>query len=40
MARGTVRRTIRVLGEEGWTVTIQGRGMFVAEPENWPVDEK
>ncbi|GGQ23594.1 GntR family transcriptional regulator [Streptosporangium pseudovulgare] len=36
VARGTVRRAVKVLGEQGWVVTIQGRGTFVAERENWP----
>jgi DNA-binding GntR family transcriptional regulator len=36
VARGTVRRAMRHLGELGWTVTVQGRGTFVAERENWP----
>ncbi|WP_326826454.1 GntR family transcriptional regulator [Streptosporangium sp. NBC_01756] len=38
VARGTVRRAMRALGEQGWTVTIQGRGTFVAERENWPAE--
>ncbi|MFG2072919.1 GntR family transcriptional regulator [Nonomuraea maritima] len=36
VARGTVRRAMRALGEEGWTVTVQGRGTFVAPEESWP----
>ena len=36
VARGTVRRAMEALAVEGWTVTIQGRGTFVAPKENWP----
>lgn len=36
IARGTVRRAMRALAEEGWTVTVQGRGSFVAPRESWP----
>lgn len=36
VSRGTVRRAVQALGERGWTVTIQGRGTFVAERESWP----
>lgn len=36
VARGTVRRAMDLLGEEGWTVTVQGRGTFVAPREQWP----
>ena len=38
VSRGTVRRAMRHLGEQGWTVTVQGRGTFVNERENWPAD--
>ncbi|AQZ67650.1 Transcriptional regulator, GntR family [[Actinomadura] parvosata subsp. kistnae] len=38
IARGTVRRAMRALAEEGWTVTVQGRGSFVAPQESWPKD--
>lgn len=38
VSRGTVRRAMRHLGELGWTVTVQGRGTFVAERENWPAE--
>ncbi|MBN6051318.1 GntR family transcriptional regulator [Nonomuraea sp. RK-328] len=36
VARGTVRRAMKALGEEGWTVTVQGRGTFVRPREEWP----
>jgi GntR family transcriptional regulator len=36
IARGSVRRAMELLREEGWVVTIQGRGTFVAPQENWP----
>jgi hypothetical protein len=36
VARGTVRRAMRALSEEGWTVTVQGRGTFVVPKESWP----
>lgn len=38
VARGTVRTAMKALGEEGWTVTIQGRGTFVREQADWPKD--
>ncbi|WP_336208219.1 GntR family transcriptional regulator [Nonomuraea sp. LPB2021202275-12-8] len=36
VARGTVRRAVRALAEEGYVVVIQGRGTFVAPRESWP----
>ena len=36
IARGSVRRAMEVLREEGWVVTIQGRGTFVAPKVAWP----
>lgn len=36
VARGTVRRAMRSLGEQGWTTTVQGRGTFVRPREDWP----
>lgn len=36
VSRGTVRRAMAALGEQGWTVTVQGRGTFVAPEESWP----
>ncbi|MGW5684587.1 GntR family transcriptional regulator [Nonomuraea sp. NPDC003754] len=36
VSRGTVRRAMATLAEEGWTVTVQGRGSFVAPEESWP----
>ncbi|MER6946718.1 GntR family transcriptional regulator [Nonomuraea sp. NPDC000554] len=36
IARGSVRRAMELLREEGWVVTIQGRGTFVAPQGNWP----
>ncbi|WP_327587850.1 GntR family transcriptional regulator [Nonomuraea sp. NBC_00507] len=36
VARGSVRRAMELLRKEGWVVTIQGRGTFVALKENWP----
>ncbi|MEV0149124.1 MULTISPECIES: GntR family transcriptional regulator [unclassified Nonomuraea] len=39
VSRGTVRRAMAALGEEGWVVTIQGRGTYVAPQESWPKDE-
>ncbi|MFI6452272.1 GntR family transcriptional regulator [Streptosporangium amethystogenes] len=35
VSRGTVHRAMRHLGEQGWTVTVQGRGTFVNEREDW-----
>lgn len=39
VSRGTVRRAMELLGNEGWTVTVQGRGTFVAPREKWPAAE-
>ncbi|MEV0614632.1 winged helix-turn-helix domain-containing protein [Nonomuraea sp. NPDC050404] len=36
IARGSVRRAMELLREQGWVVTIQGRGTFVAPQEKWP----
>jgi GntR family transcriptional regulator len=36
IARGSVRRAMELLREQGWVVTIQGRGTFVAPKANWP----
>ncbi|MEW9553683.1 GntR family transcriptional regulator [Nonomuraea sp. NPDC050783] len=36
IARGSVRRAMELLREEGWVITIQGRGTFVAPREKWP----
>ncbi|MEV4183105.1 winged helix-turn-helix domain-containing protein [Streptosporangium canum] len=38
LARGTVRHAMRVLGEQGWTVTVQGRGTYVNDREHWPAE--
>lgn len=38
VSRGTVRRAVKALGEQGWTVTLQGRGTFVAPKESWPTE--
>lgn len=38
VARGTVRRAMAALGEQGWVVVIQGRGAFVRPREDWPTD--
>lgn len=34
VSRGTVRHALRVLADEGWVVTIQGRGSFVRPQED------
>ncbi|WP_068922232.1 GntR family transcriptional regulator [Planobispora rosea] len=39
VARKTVRMGIRVLAEEGWVITIQSRGTFVAPRDRWPEGE-
>lgn len=39
VSRGTARRAMALLGEQGWTVTVQGRGSFVAPKEKWPTQE-
>ncbi|MFC5825245.1 GntR family transcriptional regulator [Nonomuraea insulae] len=36
IARGSVRRAMELLREEGWVITIQGRGTFVAPRDKWP----
>ncbi|MEV4115471.1 GntR family transcriptional regulator [Nonomuraea sp. NPDC049695] len=36
IARGSVRRAMELLRDEGWVITIQGRGTFVAPRQTWP----
>jgi GntR family transcriptional regulator len=36
VARGTARRAIAVLRDEGLTVTIGGRGTYVRPRDEWP----
>lgn len=36
IARGTVRRALKALADEGYVVIIQGRGTFVTPAESWP----
>lgn len=36
VSRGTVRKAMRALADEGWVVTVQGRGSYVAPAESWP----
>ncbi|WP_431900235.1 GntR family transcriptional regulator [Nonomuraea sp. bgisy101] len=36
ISRGSVRRAIRALADEGYVVVRQGRGSFVAPREAWP----
>lgn len=36
VSRGTVRKAMERLRTEGWVVTVQGRGTFVAPEESWP----
>lgn len=36
IARGSVRRAMELLRDQGWVVTIQGRGTFVAPRDRWP----
>ncbi|MEU6715009.1 GntR family transcriptional regulator [Nonomuraea sp. NPDC046802] len=36
VSRGSVRRAMEVLREDGWVITIQGRGTYVAPKEKWP----
>ncbi|WP_439331463.1 GntR family transcriptional regulator [Nonomuraea candida] len=36
VAKGTVRRAVALLREQGWVFTVEKRGSYVAQPENWP----
>ncbi|WP_113703806.1 GntR family transcriptional regulator [Nonomuraea lactucae] len=36
VSRGTVRRAMKALGEQGWVTTIQGRGSYVRPAADWP----
>lgn len=38
VAKGTVRRAVALLREEGWVFTVSKRGSYVSPPESWPVD--
>ncbi|MET9339310.1 GntR family transcriptional regulator [Nonomuraea sp. NPDC003804] len=36
VAKGTVRRAVALLREQGWVFTVEKRGSYVSSPENWP----
>lgn len=36
VAKGTVRRAVALLREQGWVFTVPKRGSYVADPERWP----
>ncbi len=36
VARGTVRRALELLREQGWIETVYRRGSRVAPPDRWP----
>jgi DNA-binding GntR family transcriptional regulator len=36
VAKGTVRRAVALLREQGWVFTVERRGTYVSVPEDWP----
>lgn len=36
VAKGTVRRAVALLREQGWVYTVAGRGTYPADPSRWP----
>lgn len=36
VAKGTVRRAVALLREQGWVYTVGRRGTYVSPPEDWP----
>ncbi|MEV0620652.1 GntR family transcriptional regulator [Nonomuraea sp. NPDC050404] len=36
VAKGTVRRAVALLREQGWVFTVEKRGSYVSPPEEWP----
>lgn len=36
VAKGTVRRAVALLREQGWVFTVEKRGSYVSSPEDWP----
>jgi DNA-binding GntR family transcriptional regulator len=38
VAKGTVRRAVALLRDQGWVFTVEKRGSYVSPPEDWPKD--
>ncbi|MFF0864123.1 GntR family transcriptional regulator [Nonomuraea sp. NPDC003560] len=36
VAKGTVRRAVALLREQGWVFTVEKRGSYVSPKKNWP----
>ena len=36
VSRGTIRKVLRILAEEGWINPIPGRGTYVRPRDQWP----
>lgn len=36
VAKGTVRRAVALLRDQGWVFTVEKRGSYVAPPKDWP----
>ncbi|TMR09311.1 GntR family transcriptional regulator [Nonomuraea turkmeniaca] len=39
VAKGTVRRAVALLREQGWVFTVEKRGSYVSPRANWPAGE-
>lgn len=40
ISRGTIRKVLAILAEEGWITPISGRGTYVRPRSEWPSDRK
>lgn len=40
VSRGTIRKVLRILTEEGWIKPISGRGTYVRPRSEWPTDRE
>lgn len=40
VSRGTIRKVLRILAEEGYINPLSGRGTYVRPRSEWPTDRK